>query len=136
MILLNPRLICESFPLQDKLKSHPVQKSLHQLPAFGHHELRDAASSQKITHYSPALQAAGLTSHHHRRPARIQRPHPDDRQTKAVYRSSLGFGKSVHSLFLSPSTPRGCKGTKGKVESSVLEHRDIGEEVNRVGDYS
>ncbi|KAK4378646.1 hypothetical protein RND71_000508 [Anisodus tanguticus] len=48
MILLNLSLICYSFPLQDKLKSHPVQKPLLQLLAFGHHELRDVASSQKV----------------------------------------------------------------------------------------
>uniref|UniRef100_A0A3Q7EQD6 Uncharacterized protein n=1 Tax=Solanum lycopersicum TaxID=4081 RepID=A0A3Q7EQD6_SOLLC len=32
-----------------ELKNHPVQKPLHQLPAFGHHEITDAASSQKST---------------------------------------------------------------------------------------
>ncbi|KAJ8529826.1 hypothetical protein K7X08_036661 [Anisodus acutangulus] len=48
MILLNLSLICYSFPLQDKLKSHPVQKPLLQLLAFGHHELRDMMSAQKV----------------------------------------------------------------------------------------
>ncbi|XP_059314985.1 uncharacterized protein LOC132065561 isoform X3 [Lycium ferocissimum] len=48
MILLNLSLICYSFPLQDKLRSHPVQKHLLQLLAFGRHELRDAASSLKV----------------------------------------------------------------------------------------
>ncbi|XP_060167745.1 uncharacterized protein LOC132598726 [Lycium barbarum] len=44
----NKSLICYSLPCQDKLKSHSVQQPLLQLLAFGHHELRDAASSQKV----------------------------------------------------------------------------------------
>ncbi|XP_070034176.1 uncharacterized protein [Nicotiana tomentosiformis] len=58
MILLILSLICYSFPLQDKLKSHPFQQPLVQLLAFGLHELRHAASSQKSTGFSggPVLQ--------------------------------------------------------------------------------
>ncbi|XP_070023334.1 uncharacterized protein [Nicotiana sylvestris] len=58
-ILLILSLICYSFPLQDKLKSHPFQQQpLVQLLAFGHHELRHAASSQKSTGFlgGPVLQ--------------------------------------------------------------------------------
>ncbi|XP_069149018.1 uncharacterized protein [Solanum lycopersicum] len=48
MIPLKLSLVCYSVPLQDKLKIPPVQKPLLQLLAFGHHELRDASSSQKV----------------------------------------------------------------------------------------
>ncbi|KAL3350160.1 hypothetical protein AABB24_022926 [Solanum stoloniferum] len=140
MILLN-------LSFQDKLKSHPVQKPLRQLPAFGHPELRDVASSQKGLSFSLALNSKIIPP-----PPTPQADHPilsctancwpdlspppatwyeiplppfflpfsvffcctattgqqessdpiqmtDDRQTKGVYRSSLGFGKSVHSFF-------------------------------------
>ena len=55
MILLKLSLVCYSVPLQDKLKIPPVQKPLLQLLAFGHHELRDASSSQKVTDSSVFL---------------------------------------------------------------------------------
>ncbi|KAK6805363.1 hypothetical protein RDI58_003148 [Solanum bulbocastanum] len=48
MILLKLSLVCYSVALQDKLKIPPVQKPLLQHLAFGHHELRDMSSSQKV----------------------------------------------------------------------------------------